>query len=93
MLSSAIGYLFVCCFVGQKHLRQMLTHSIAFVGALPAASFAERINSKAGIISTKGNTSLSHEEISCLVPLRINKHVYAYLRHKLAPAEIEQEDS
>ena len=51
---------------------KLLTHSRASVASVMAASFAERINSAAGIISTVGNTALGFTEIGHLVTCRIN---------------------
>ena len=50
----------------------LLTHSRASVASVMAASFAERINSAAGIISTVGNTALGFTEIGHLVTCRMN---------------------
>ena len=61
------------------NIQLLLTHSRAGVASLPAASYAERINSAAGVISTKGNVSLSTAEISELVTLRMNKEFFGFL--------------
>ena len=68
-----------------KHLaniKVMLTHSRAAVCSVPAASFAERINSAGGIVSVKGNVCLAHSEVSNLVPLKINQTFFALLRQR-----------
>lgn len=62
-------------------------HSIASVASLPASSFAERINSVGGIVSTTGNVSLHHEEISALVPLKVNSQFCLYAKTQLALAD------
>ena len=51
---------------------KLLTHSRASVASVMAASFAERIKSAAGIISTVGNTALGFTEIGHLVTCRMN---------------------
>ena len=61
-----------------ENIQLLLTHSRAGVASLPAASYAER-NSAAGVISTKGNVSLSTAEISELVTLRLNKEFFGVL--------------
>jgi hypothetical protein len=60
----------------------LLTHSRASISCLISAAYCERINSKANIISTKGNFALSHTEISRLVPLRMNRALLEYLLTK-----------
>ena len=60
------------------NIQLLLTHSRAGVASLPAASYAERINSAAGVISTKGHVSLSTAEISELVTLRMNKEFFSF---------------
>ncbi len=67
-----------------SRFKLLLTHSRGSIAALPAASFAERINSAAGIISTKNNVLLAHNEISHLVTLRVNMALIRYLRVKFA---------
>jgi hypothetical protein len=67
-----------------SRFKLLLTHSRGSVASLPAASFAERINSAAGIISTKKNVLLAHNEISHLVTLRVNAALLRYLRVKFA---------
>eukprot|EP00750_Incisomonas_marina_P010408 INCI16270.2.p1 GENE.INCI16270.2~~INCI16270.2.p1 ORF type:complete len:102 (-),score=17.28 INCI16270.2:263-568(-) len=62
-----------------ENIQLLLTHSRAGVASLPAASYAERINSAAGVISTKGNVSVSTAEISELVTLRMNKEFFCFL--------------
>ena len=68
------------------NLQCLLTHSKASVACLPAASFAERMNSLAGIVSTKKNTRLDFSEIAQLVPLRMNQKFLADIEPKLARA-------
>jgi hypothetical protein len=65
-------------------LRLLLTYSIASVASLPASSFAERINSTGGIVSTRKNVSLHHEEISVLVPMKVNSKFVAHQKTMLA---------
>ena len=64
-----------------RRIALLLTHS------LPASSFAERINSVGGIVSTAGNVSLHHEEISALVPLKVNSQFCLYAKAQLALAD------
>jgi hypothetical protein len=45
-------------------LPYMATHSRGSVGSLLASSYAERVNSAANLILTKGNTLLGEEEIN-----------------------------
>ena len=71
-----------------KYFQLLLTHSRAFVASLPAASYAERINSAAGTVCTKGNVLLNTDHISHLVPLRMNKEFFGLLCHKLLAHEI-----
>lgn len=72
--------------LAKSHERLVLlaTHSRASIASLPAASFAERINSAAGIVSNKSNYCLNAAEIGCLVPLRVNKLFYGDLLLKVA---------
>jgi hypothetical protein len=70
-----------------RRIALLLTHSIASVASLPASSFAERINSVGGIVSTTGNVSLHHEEISALVPLKVNSQFCLYAKAQLALAD------
>ena len=70
-----------------RRIALLLTHSIASVASLPASSFAERINSVGGIVSTAGNVSLHHEEISALVPLKVNSQFCLYAKTQLALAD------
>ena len=78
------------------HLVLLATHSRASIASLPAASFAERINSAAGIVSNKSNYCLNVKEIGHLVPLRMNKLLYGDLKLKVAakvlPAPAEDDD-
>ena len=55
----------------------LLTHSRVSVASVMSASFSERINSQAGIISTDGNTALGFTEIGHLVPCRMNRQFIA----------------
>ena len=66
----------------------LLTHSRAFVASLPASSYAERINSAAGTVCTKGNVLLNTDHISHLVPLRMNKEFFGILCNELLAHEI-----
>ena len=75
-----------------EHIVLLATHSQASIASLPAASFAERINSAAGIVSNKKNHCLNVEEIGCLVPLRMNKLFYGELVMKVA-ANVLQVDT
>ena len=70
------------------YLKLLLTHSRASIASVAAASFAERINSSAGVISTKGNVCLAFDEISNLVPLRMNRNFIARLKAKYAAQHI-----
>jgi len=63
-------------------LPYMATHSRGSVGSLLASSYAERINSAANLILTKGNTVLAEEEINmpvCTV-LRMNRRFMEFMR-------------
>ena len=71
-------------------LPYMATHSRASVGSLLASSFAERINSAANLILTKGNTLLSPEEIDMCTTLRINRDFMKFMRMHY-PAAAEQQ--
>jgi hypothetical protein len=85
--------------LAKSHERIVLlaTHSRASIASLPAASFAERINSAAGIVSNKKNYCLNAEEIGHLVPLRMNKLFYGDLILKVAakvlPAPVAEADA
>ena len=68
------------------NFQRLLTHSKASVACLPAASFAERMNSQAGIVSTKKNIRMSFDEIAKLVPLRMNQSFIADIEPKLEQA-------
>ena len=48
--------------------------------AVMAASFCERVNSRANLVVTEGNSLLSQEEIDKLVVLRMNKEVMKFMR-------------
>ena len=65
------------------NIQLLLTHSKASVASVPAVSYAERINSAAGVVSTKGNVRLNVDEISHLVPLRMNGPFFGVLCDKL----------
>jgi hypothetical protein len=79
-----------------KHIVLLATHSRASIASLPAASFAERINSAAGIVSNKKNYCLNVQEVGHLVPLRMNKLLYGDLILKVAakvlPAPAAEDD-
>mmetsp|Transcript_19067 Transcript_19067/g.47859 ORF Transcript_19067/g.47859 Transcript_19067/m.47859 type:complete len:120 (+) Transcript_19067:2055-2414(+) len=61
-------------------LPYIATHSRASVGTLLASSYAERINSAANLILTKGNALLDDATIHMCTVLRINREVMAFLR-------------
>ncbi|XRB12311.1 hypothetical protein RI054_04g21470 [Pseudoscourfieldia marina] len=67
---------------GSKYglLPLMATHSIGSMGSLLASSFAERINSAANIVLTKGNSVLNREEIDMCTTLRMNREFMRYMR-------------
>ena len=83
--------------LAETHERLVLlaTHSKASIASLPAASFAERINSAAGTVSNKNNYCLNAAEIGCLVPMRVNKLFYGNLvlqvAAKVLPAPVAEE--
>jgi adenylosuccinate synthase len=61
-------------------LPYMATHSRGSVGSLRASSYAERINSAANLILTKGNTLLAEEEINMCTALRMNRSFMEFMR-------------
>jgi hypothetical protein len=61
-------------------LPYMATHSRGSVGSLLASSYAERINSAANLILTKGNTVLAEEEINMCTVLRMNRRFMEFMR-------------
>ena len=62
------------------YLPYMATGSKASVGAFLASSYAERVNSAANLILTKGNTLLADDEIDMCVVLRMNRNFMTYMR-------------
>jgi hypothetical protein len=62
----------------------MATHSRGSVGSLLASSYAERVNSAANLILTKGNTLLAEEEINMCTVLRMNRSFMEFMR-KVTP--------
>ena len=60
-------------------LPRMAAHSVAGIGPVLSQSFCERVNSCAAIVVTDKNTSLSDEELSALVVLRMNKKLFSSL--------------
>jgi adenylosuccinate synthase len=64
----------------------MATHSRGSFGSLLASSYAERINSAANLILTKGNTLLSEEEINMCTVLRMNSSFIEFMRKYLPKA-------
>jgi hypothetical protein len=58
----------------------MATHSRGFVSSLLASSYAERVNSAAKLILTKGNTLLAEEEINMCTVLRMNRSFMEFMR-------------
>jgi adenylosuccinate synthase len=50
------------------------------VGSLLASSYAERVNSAANLILTKGNTLLAEEEINMCTVLRMNRRFMEFMR-------------
>jgi hypothetical protein len=71
-------------------LPYMATHSRGSVGSLLASSFAERINSAANIIVTKGNTLLSEEMIDMCTTLRMNRDFMVYMREHYGHISLQQ---
>ena len=61
-------------------LPYMATHSRGSVGSLLASSYAERINSAANLILTKGNSLLAEEEINMCTVLRMNHRFMEFMR-------------
>ena len=51
-----------------------------FVGTFLASSYAERINSAANLILTKGNSLLDDAEIDMCTVLRMNREFMAFMR-------------
>ena len=58
----------------------MATTSQGSIGALPASSFSERVNSVGNQILTKGSTLLGPDEISKVDVLRMNRAFMKYMR-------------
>ena len=54
--------------------------SKGYYSSLLASSFAERINSAANLILTKGNTVLAEEEINMCTVLRMNRRFMEFMR-------------
>ena len=61
-------------------LPYMDTHSRDSVGSLLASSYADRVNSAANLILTKGNTLLCEEEINMCTVLRMNHRFMEFMR-------------
>ena len=61
-------------------LPYMATQSRGFVSSLLASSYAERVNSAAKLILTKGNTLLAEEEINMCTVLRMNRRFMEFMR-------------
>ena len=62
------------------YLPYMATGSKASCGSFLASSYAERVNSAANLILTKGNTLLADDEVDMCVVLRMNRAFMAYMR-------------
>jgi len=63
-------------------LKLLMTHSKASLASVPAASYAERMNSAGGIVSNKSNYQLDPKEVSMRVPLRMNRAFFGMLLNK-----------
>jgi hypothetical protein len=61
-------------------LPYMDIHSRGSVGSLLASSYAERVNSAAKLILTKGNTLLAEEDINMCTVLRMNRSFMEFMR-------------
>jgi hypothetical protein len=70
-------------------LPKMATTSQGSIGALPASSYAERVNSVGNQILTKGNSLLSPDEINKVVVLRMNREYMKYMRQKHPEASLQ----
>lgn len=71
-------------------LKLLMTHSKASLASVPAASYAERINSAGGIVSNKSNYQLDPKEVSMRVPLRMNRAFFGMLLNKFPePVDVE----
>jgi hypothetical protein len=68
----------------------MATHSRGSVGSLLASSYAERVNSDANLILTKGNSLLAEEEINMCTALRMNRTFMQYMRQHHPDAANQQ---
>mmetsp|Transcript_18703 Transcript_18703/g.42544 ORF Transcript_18703/g.42544 Transcript_18703/m.42544 type:complete len:135 (+) Transcript_18703:1141-1545(+) len=95
--------------VGRKlygFLPKMATTSQGSIGALPASSFPERVNSVGNQVLTKGNSLLGPDEINKVVVLRMNRAFMKYMRQDhpeasqqhfnmtlLKPGDNEEKDS
>ena len=62
------------------YLPKMATTSQGSIGALPASSFSERVNSVGNQVLTKGSTLLGPDEINKVVVLRMNRAFMKYMR-------------
>ena len=62
------------------YLPKMATTSQGSIGALPASSFPERVNSVGNQVLTKGNSLLGPDEINKVVVLRMNRAFMKYMR-------------
>mmetsp|Transcript_18702 Transcript_18702/g.42542 ORF Transcript_18702/g.42542 Transcript_18702/m.42542 type:complete len:104 (+) Transcript_18702:882-1193(+) len=84
----------------------MATTSQGSIGALPASSFPERVNSVGNQVLTKGNSLLGPDEINKVVVLRMNRAFMKYMRQDhpeasqqhfnmtlLKPGDNEEKDS
>ena len=61
-------------------LPKMAIASEGMMCAVMAASFCERVNSRANLVVTEGSSLLSQEEIDKLVVLRMNKDFMKFMR-------------
>jgi len=64
------------------YLPLMATHSRGSIGSLLSSSFAERINSAANLVLTKGNSVLDPVTVDMLVVLRMNRSFMQHMREK-----------
>ena len=70
-------------------LPKMATTSQGSIGALPASSYAERVNSVANQILTVGNSVLGPDEINKVVVLRMNREFMKYMRQDHPKASLQ----
>ena len=72
------------------YLPYMATGSKASCGSFLASSYAERVNSAANLILTKGNMLLADDEVDMCVVLRMNRTFMTYMRRHFGKISRQQ---